>query len=96
MKQLQTNILQRALGDKEYEQLLSRYRENTYGGQGQDRALNLSKPITDEDMERLVAYLDDTDTPVIELDRAMGVLNLSNKAARVAVKYLYQNRRKLT
>jgi hypothetical protein len=92
-KTLQANILQRALGNEEFEALIEKYRNSSvrYSSNRIDR---FNKPITTRDKAVLNDYLFNNEIPLsgIEKKHKLGRGCLYFHACIVASKILFQNR----
>lgn len=92
-KTIQLDIIKRFMTEEQFNEFISQYKDNRMSFRTADRAESLSVPLTDDEKKALKVYLRDVESPVSVLERDLGLPqgHLYQRAARAAVKYLYQN-----
>lgn len=94
-KNLQAGIIKRFLPEQEYQAFLTNYRSHRRGlGSTRDRALNLARTLSEQEMEMVRFYMNDTSTPLSEKAKEMGLSNgaFYARSMRACLRYLFQNK----
>lgn len=97
-KTLQLDIIKRFMNDEQFNEFVNAYKANRRSMRVANRAEILEKKIPADEMEVLRVYLRDTETPIAVLERELNLRPgmLVQRAGKIALKCLYQNKKKIS
>lgn len=96
-KTLQKDVVARFMTPEQFKEFMETYQSNRLTFRNASRAEALSIKLTEEEKNTLKVYFRDTETAMSVLERELGYTQgmLYQKAARAAVKILFQNKEKI-